>query len=183
MEIMKMEQDYSAHNYHCIPVVFSHAKGIYVFDPEGKKYMDFLSGIGSVNQGHCHPKIIKALIDQAQKLTLSSRAFYNDQFGPFAKFITEYLGFEMVLPMNTGAEAVETAIKLARKWGYKHKKIPDNEAMIISCKGNYHGRTVLAISMSTDPSATTNYGPFVTSKNLEFNNVNALKVFVTVIAL
>lgn len=146
--------------------------------------MDFLSAYSAVNQGHAHPKIIKALTDQASKLSLSSRAFYNDVFGQYAKFVTEYFGFDMVLPMNTGAEAVETAIKLARKWGYVHKKIPANEAMVLSCTGNFHGRTIAIVSMSTDTSSTNGFGPFVpligcvcphSKQELAYNDVSALE--------
>lgn len=182
--VMELEHTFGAHNYHPLPVVFSEAEGIYVWDPEGRKYMDFLSAYSAVNQGHAHPKILKALTDQAAKLSLSSRAFYNDVFGRYAKFITEYFGFDMVLPMNTGAEAVETAIKLARKWGYKHKKIPENQALILSCTGNFHGRTIAIVSMSTDPSSTDGFGPFVPSigcvcpvskARLDYNNVDALE--------
>ncbi|KAJ3034376.1 ornithine aminotransferase [Rhizophlyctis rosea] len=175
-QLMELEHTYSAHNYHPLPVVFSEAHGAYVVDPEGRKYLDFLSAYSAVNQGHCHPKIIKALTDQAQRLTLSSRAFYNDVFGRYAKYVTEYFGFDMVLPMNTGAEAVETAIKLARKWGYMKKKIPANKAMIISCKGNFHGRTIGVISMSTDPDSTGGFGPFVPmGRTIEYNDIPALE--------
>jgi ornithine--oxo-acid transaminase len=149
------------YSYHPLPVVFSEAKGIWVTDPEGKRYMDFLSAYSAVNQGHCHPKIVQALCDQAQKLTLSSRAFYNDVFGAYAKYINAYFGYDMVLPVNTGSEAVETAIKLARKWGYVKKKIPDNEAVVLSCENNFHGRTTGVISMSTDPESYTNFGPYL----------------------
>lgn len=153
------ESQYSAHNYHPLPVVFSKASGAHVWDPEGKEYLDFLSAYSAVNQGHCHPKIIEALIDQASKLTLCSRAFSSDVFGVYAKYITEYFNYEMVLPMNTGAEAVETGLKLARRWGYVKKGIPENEAVILSATNNFHGRTLGVISMSTDPDATTNFGP------------------------
>ncbi|KAI8896510.1 pyridoxal phosphate-dependent transferase [Globomyces pollinis-pini] len=181
---MAMEHKYGAHNYHPLPVVFHAAEGVYVWDPEGRKYMDFLSAYSAVNQGHAHPKIIAALTEQAGRLALSSRAFYNDVFGPYAKYITDYFKFDMVLPMNTGAEGVETAIKLARKWGYTHKGIPENQAMILSCTGNFHGRTIAIVSMSTDPSSTDGFGPFVpsigcicpaTKKQLEYNNVEALE--------
>jgi len=178
------EEQYSAHNYHPLPVVFSKAKGAHVWDPEGNQYLDFLSAYSAVNQGHCHPKIIQALVDQASKLTLSSRAFYNDVFGRFAKFITEYFGYEMVLPMNTGAEAVETAIKLARKWGYKKKGIPENEAIVLAATENFHGRTLAIVSMSTDAEAKDNYGPYLrnvgpyipgTNKPLRYNNIGDLE--------
>lgn len=136
------EHVYAAHNYHPLPVVFARAKGTKVWDPEGKEYLDFLSAYSAVNQGHCHPELVKALVEQAQTLTLSSRAFYNDVFPRFAEFVTKYFGFDMVLPMNTGAEAVETAVKLARKWGYKVKGIPKDKAMVFSVAENFHGRTV-----------------------------------------
>ncbi|TPX48793.1 hypothetical protein SeLEV6574_g01833 [Synchytrium endobioticum] len=160
-EAIELEHKYAAHNYHPIPMVFARAQGVYVWDPEGKKYLDFLSAYSAVNQGHCHPKIVQALVDQAGKVALSSRAFYNDVFGRYAKFVTEYFGFDMVLPMNTGAEGVETALKLARKWGYTKKQIPSGKAIILSVSNNFHGRTISIISMSTDPDATTNFGPFV----------------------
>lgn len=155
------EQEYSAHNYHPLPVVFHKAKGAHVWDPEGNEYLDFLSAYSAVNQGHCHPNIIQALIDQAQNLTLCSRAFSSDIFGLYAKYITEFFNYEMVLPMNTGAEAVETGLKLARRWGYVKKGIPEGEAIILSAKDNFHGRTLGIISMSTDPDATTNFGPYL----------------------
>lgn len=136
------EAEYAAHNYHPLPVVFARAKGTCVWDPEGKKYLDFLSAYSAVNQGHCHPELVKALTDQASRLTLSSRAFYNDVFPRFAEFVTKYFGYDMVLPMNTGAEAVETGIKIARKWGYKVKGIPQNEAIVLCVQNNFHGRTV-----------------------------------------
>lgn len=160
-ETVELEQQYSAHNYHPLPVVFHKASGAHVWDPEGNEYLDFLSAYSAVNQGHCHPKIIEALVDQASKLTLSSRAFSSDVFGLYAKYITEYFNYEMVLPMNTGAEAVETALKLARRWGYVKKGIPADEAIILAAENNFHGRTIGIISMSTDPDATTKFGPFV----------------------
>ena len=138
------EAEYAAHNYHPLPIVFSRASGCSVWDPEGKHYLDFLSAYSAVNQGHCHPKLVQALVDQASRLTLSSRAFYNDVFPRFAETVTKMLGFEMVLPMNTGAEAVETAVKIARKWGYKKKGIPDGKALVFSVQENFHGRTVRA---------------------------------------
>ncbi|KAI9294053.1 ornithine aminotransferase car2 [Neoconidiobolus thromboides FSU 785] len=159
--LIDLEHQYGAHNYHPLPVVFSKGEGVHVWDPEGKKYLDFLSAYSAVNQGHCHPKIIEALIQQSQKLTLSSRAFYNDKFGEFAEYITKLLKYDMVLPMNTGAEAVETALKLARKWGYEKKGIKQGEAVIVSLADNFHGRTMGIISMSTDNTATTNFGPFL----------------------
>ncbi|KAK4520143.1 uncharacterized protein ATC70_008274 [Mucor velutinosus] len=160
-EAVELESTYGAHNYHPLPVVFSEAKGIWVWDPEGKKYMDFLSAYSAVNQGHCHPKIVKALCDQAQKLTLSSRAFYNDVYGEYTKYMNAYFGYDMVLPMNTGAEAVETAIKLGRRWGYVKKGIPENKAIVLSCENNFHGRTVGVISMSTDPDSYAGFGPYL----------------------
>lgn len=160
-QAQQYEEEYSAHNYHPMPVVFSRAKGAHVWDPEGKEYLDFLSAYSAVNQGHCHPKIVEVLVDQASKLTLCSRAFTSDVFGVFAKYITEYFNYEMVLPMNTGAEAVETGLKLARKWGYAEKKIPEGEAIILAAVNNFHGRTLGVISMSTDPEATSQFGPYL----------------------
>jgi ornithine--oxo-acid transaminase len=162
-ECMQLEHDYAAHNYHPLPVVISKASGIWVWDVEENKYLDFLSSYSSVNQGHCHPKILNTLVEQASKLTLSSRAFHNDMLGKYAKFVTEYFGMEMVLPMNTGAEAVETSIKLARKWGYMKKKIPEDKAIVITCTNNFHGRTLGIISMSSDPDCRNNFGPFLPS--------------------
>ncbi|CAB4276476.1 unnamed protein product [Prunus armeniaca] len=160
-ELISFEYEHSAHNYHPIPVVFSQARGSSICDPEGNRYLDFLSAYSAVNQGHCHPKIMKALQEQAERLTLSSRAFYNDRFPLFAEYLTSMLGYDMVLPMNTGAEAVETALKLARKWGYEKKKIPKNEAIIVSCCGCFHGRTLAVISMSCDNDATRGFGPLL----------------------
>ncbi|KAI5331557.1 PREDICTED: ornithine [Prunus dulcis] len=160
-ELISFEYEHSAHNYHPIPVVFSQARGSSIWDPEGNRYLDFLSAYSAVNQGHCHPKIMKALQEQAERLTLSSRAFYNDRFPQFAEYLTSMLGYDMVLPMNTGAEAVETALKLARKWGYEKKKIPKNEAIIVSCCGCFHGRTLAVISMSCDNDATRGFGPLL----------------------
>ncbi|CAI6824485.1 AAB_G0039070.mRNA.1.CDS.1 [Saccharomyces cerevisiae] len=161
-QTIEWENKYSAHNYHPLPVVFHKAKGAHVWDPEGKLYLDFLSAYSAVNQGHCHPHIIKALTEQAQTLTLSSRAFHNDVYAQFAKFVTEFFGFETVLPMNTGAEAVETALKLARRWGYMKKNIPQDKAIILGAEGNFHGRTFGAISLSTDyEDSKLHFGPFV----------------------
>jgi ornithine--oxo-acid transaminase len=157
---ISLEDQYGAHNYHPLPVVLSKGEGVYVWDVEGKRYYDFLSAYSAVNQGHCHPHIIDALIAQAQKLTLTSRAFYNDQLGAYEQFLTGYFKFDKVLPMNTGAEAVETALKLARKWGYEKKGIAAGQAKIIVCKNNFHGRTISIISASNDPVATQNFGPF-----------------------
>lgn len=159
-EIIDLEDKYGAHNYHPLPVVLTKGEGVYVWDVDGKKYYDFLSAYSAVNQGHCHPKIIKALTDQAQNLTLTSRAFYNDQLGVYEKYMSEYFGFDKVLPMNSGAEAVETAIKICRKWGYEKKGIAHNEAIIIVCGQNFHGRTVTIISFSSDPDAKGNFGPY-----------------------
>ncbi|KAL3352394.1 hypothetical protein AABB24_020430 [Solanum stoloniferum] len=159
--LINLESECSAHNYHPIPIVFSKAKGSSVWDPEGKKYLDFLSAYSAVNQGHCHPKIMKVLAEQAQMLTLSSRAFYNNRFPVFAERITSMFGYDMLLPMNTGAEGVETALKLARKWGYMKKRIPKNEALIVSCCGCFHGRTLAAISMSCDNEATRGFWPLL----------------------
>ncbi len=170
-----LENKYGAHNYHSLPVVLNKGKGIYVWDVDGKKYFDFLSGYSAVNQGHCHPKITDALIEQAQKLTLTSRAFHSDVLGEYEQFITNFFGYDKVLPMNTGVEAVETALKLCRKWGYEVKGIPHNNAKIIVCEGNFHGRTSTVISFSTDPSSTKNFGPFMTGFVLiPFNDTGAL---------
>ncbi len=157
---ISLEDKYGAHNYHPLPVVLSKGEGVFVWDVEGKKYYDFLSAYSAVNQGHCHPRIINQLKEQASKLTLTSRAFYNDQLGAYEKFITQYFGFDKVLPMNTGAEAVETAIKLCRKYAYEKKGIPENEAIIIVCENNFHGRTTTIISFSNDETARKNFGPY-----------------------
>lgn len=159
-DLMELENKYGAHNYHPIPVVLERGEGIYVWDVDGKKYFDFLSAYSAVNQGHCHPKIIKTLIEQAQKLTLTSRAFYNSQLGVYEEFVTQFFGYEKVLPMNTGAEAVETAIKLCRKWAYEKKALPENSAQIIVCENNFHGRTTTIVSFSVDPDAYNHYGPY-----------------------
>ena len=159
-QAIALEDKFGAHNYHPLPVVLSKGKGVYVWDVEGKKYYDFLSAYSAVNQGHCNPKITKALIDQAQSLALTSRAFYNDKLGVYEEFITNYFGFDKVLPMNTGAEAVETAIKICRKWAYEKKGIAEKQANIIVCKGNFHGRTTTIISFSDDDNARKNFGPY-----------------------
>jgi len=159
-DAIQLEDKYGAHNYHPLPVVLTKGEGVFVWDVEGKKYYDFLSAYSAVNQGHCHPKIVQALQMQAETLTLTSRAFYNDTLGIFEKFITELFGFDKVLPMNTGAEAVETALKLSRKWGYEKKGVPENEAKIIVCENNFHGRTTTIISFSNDSDARDNFGPF-----------------------
>lgn len=178
-ELIRSEKQHSAHNYHPIPMVFSQAKGTCIWDPEGNKYIDFLSAYSAVNQGHCHPKVMKVLVEQAQRLTLSSRAFHNDKFPIFAEYVTRLFGYDMVLPMNTGAEGVETALKLARKWGYEKKKIPKDEAIIVSCCGCFHGRTLGAISMSCDNDATRGFGPMVPGQlKVDFGDANALeKIF------
>lgn len=174
--IIDKEYEHSAHNYHPLPIVFSQAKGTAVWDPEGNKYLDFLSGYSAVNQGHCHPKILKALQEQAQRLTVSSRAFYNDRFPLFAEYVTTMFGYDMVLPMNTGAEGVETAMKLARKWGYEKKKIPSNEAIIVSCCGCFNGRTLGVISMSCDNEATRGFGPLLPGHlKVDFGDAEALE--------
>jgi ornithine--oxo-acid transaminase len=173
---LDLEEKYSAHNYHPLPVVLNKGEGVFVWDVEGKKYFDFLSGYSAVNQGHCHPKIIAALTEQAHQLTLTSRAFHSDAFGEFAKFITDFFGYDKVLPMNTGVEAVETAIKLARKWAYEVKGIKDEEAKIIVCENNFHGRTSTVISFSSDLSARNHYGPYMPGFiSIPFNDLNALK--------
>jgi ornithine--oxo-acid transaminase len=171
-----LESTYGAHNYHPLPVVISKAVGCEVWDVEGKKYLDFLSGYSSLNQGHCHPKIIQAMVEQAQKLTLTSRAFYNDQLGEYEKYITTLLGYDKLLPMNTGAEAVETAIKLARRWAYEIKGVAENKARIIVCAGNFHGRTSTVISFSSDPSSYAKFGPYMPGFDIiPYNDINALK--------
>ncbi|MDP3582479.1 MAG: ornithine--oxo-acid transaminase [Ignavibacteria bacterium] len=159
-ELIELEDKYGAHNYHPLPVVLEKGEGVYLWDVEGKKYFDFLSAYSAVNQGHCHPKIISAMIEQAKTLTLTSRAFYNNCLGPYEKYITEYFGYDKILPMNSGAEADETAIKLCRRWAYDKKGIPENEAKIIVCLGNFHGRTITVISMSNDPDSYKGFGPY-----------------------
>lgn len=158
---LELEEKYGAHNYHPLPVVLNRGEGVYVWDVDGKRYYDFLSGYSAVNQGHCHPKIVKAFMEQAQRLTLTSRAFHSDQLGDYTKYITEYFGYDKVLPMNTGVEAVETAIKLCRKWAYEIKGIEEGNAVIIVCEGNFHGRTTSVISFSSDPAARKNFGPYM----------------------
>jgi ornithine--oxo-acid transaminase len=171
-----LEDKYGAHNYHPLPVVLSKGEGVYVWDAEGKRYYDFLSAYSAVNQGHCHPKIVNALISQAQTLTLTSRAFYNDQLGRYEEFVTRYFGFDKVLPMNTGAEAVETAIKLCRKWAYEKKGIAEHEAKIIVCEGNFHGRTTTIISFSNDENARKNFGPYTEGFiSIPYDDINALE--------
>jgi len=173
---MQLEETYGAHNYHPLPVVLAKGEGAKVWDPEGNEYYDFLSAYSAVNQGHCHPKIIDALTEQAKVLTLTSRAFYNNKLGEYEKFITEYFGYEMVLPMNTGAEAVETAIKLSRKWGYEKKGIEEDKAILIFAEGNFHGRTTTIISASTDPDCRKGFGPFTPGIiKIPYNDTNALE--------
>ncbi|GFD74458.1 ornithine--oxo-acid transaminase [Tenacibaculum sp. IMCC1] len=175
-QAIDLENKYGAHNYHPLPVVLSKGEGVYVWDVEGKKYYDFLSAYSAVNQGHCHPKIVGAMVNQAQTLTLTSRAFYNDMLGKYEKFATEYFGFDKLLPMNTGAEAVETALKICRKWAYEVKGINENEAQIIVCKNNFHGRTTTIISFSNDPVARKNFGPFTNGFiKIEYDNLQALE--------
>ncbi len=171
-----LEDQYGAHNYHPVPVVLEKGDGIFLYDVDGKRYFDFLSGYSAVNQGHCHPAIIKALTEQAQKLTLTSRAFYNNQLGVYEKYITEYFGYDKVLPMNTGVEGGETAIKLARRWGYAVKGIPENQAKVIFAEGNFWGRTLAAISSSTDPSSFKGFGPYMPGFGLvPYNDLAALE--------
>lgn len=175
-DLMELEDQYGAHNYHPLPVVLAKGEGVYVWDVDGKKYYDFLSAYSAVNQGHCHPKIVNALVEQAKTLTLTSRAFYSDKLGVYEKFITEYFGQEKVLPMNTGAEAVETALKLCRKWAYQKKGLPENQANIVVCKGNFHGRTTTIISFSEDQTARKDFGPYTDGFiSIPYNDVNALE--------
>jgi ornithine--oxo-acid transaminase len=174
-EIMELEHHYGAHNYHPLPVVLAKGEGPLVWDVEGKEYYDFLSAYSAVNQGHCHPAIVDAMVDQARKMTLTSRAFFNDQLGPYEKFVTEYFGYEKVLPMNSGAEADETALKLCRRWAYDKKGIAEGEAKIICCDGNFHGRTITIVSMSTDPDSYAGFGPFTPGfVKIPYNDVEAL---------
>lgn len=176
LRFLQLEEQYSAHNYHPLPVVLNKAEGVYVWDVDNKRYYDFLSAYSAVNQGHCHPKIIQAFIEQAQKLTLTSRAFHSDLLGEYAQYITQYFGYDKVLPMNTGVEAVETALKLARRWGYEVKGVEPNKAKILVCSENFHGRTLNVISFSTDPSSTTNFGPYMPGYEVvEYNNLSDLQ--------
>lgn len=175
-QAIELEDKFGAHNYHPLPVVLSKGEGVYVWDPEGNKYFDFLSAYSAVNQGHCHPKITKALTDQASTLCLTSRAFYNNVLGEYEKYVTEYFGFDKVLPMNTGAEGVETAIKICRKWAYEKKGIPEEEAQIIVLENNFHGRTTTVISFSNDPDARKNFGPYTPGFiKIPYNDIEALK--------
>ncbi|HKK74220.1 MAG TPA: ornithine--oxo-acid transaminase [Saprospiraceae bacterium] len=175
-ELMELEEKYGAHNYHPLPVVLAKGEGVFMWDVEGKKYYDFLSAYSAVNQGHCHPHILQALNDQARQLTLTSRAFYNNVLGPYEKFMTEYFGYDRVLPMNTGVEGGETAVKLCRKWAYEVKGVPTNQAKIIFVTGNFWGRTLAAISSSTDPSSTRGFGPYMPGYELiPYNDLPALE--------
>ena len=175
-KLIEKENKYGAHNYHPLPVVLEKGEGVFVWDIDGKKYYDFLSAYSAVNQGHCHPKIIDAMIQQAKTLTLTSRAFYNDQLGVYEEYITKYFAFDKILPMNTGAEAVETALKLCRKWAYEVKGIPENQAQIIVCEGNFHGRTTTIISFSNDEGARKNFGPFTDGFiKIPYDDIQALE--------
>lgn len=177
LQAIELEEKYGAHNYHPLPVVLAKGEGVFLWDVEGKRYFDFLSAYSAVNQGHCHPRIKNSLIEQAGILTLTSRAFYNDVLGPFEKYITEYFGFDMVLPMNTGAEGVETAIKIARKWGYEKKGVAVNEAKIIVAENNFHGRTTTIISFSSDENARKNFGPYTEGFiRIPFDDIQALEL-------
>lgn len=179
-DAIALENKFGAHNYHPLPVVLAKGEGVHVWDTDGKKYYDFLSAYSAVNQGHCHPKIINALINQAQTLTLTSRAFYNDQLGRYEKFVANYFGFDKVLPMNTGAEAVETAIKLCRKWAYERKGIAEQEAQIIVCENNFHGRTTTIISFSNDENARKNFGPYTAGFiKIPYDDISALEKAIT----
>lgn len=175
-EAIELENKYGAHNYHPLPVVLSRGEGVYVWDVEGKKYFDFLSAYSAVNQGHCHPKITKAMTDQANTLALTSRAFYNDMLGKYEKYVTEYFGFDKLLPMNTGAEAVETAIKICRKWAYEKKGVEEGKAEILTCKNNFHGRTTTIVSFSSDENAKRNFGPYTPGFTvINYDDLDALE--------
>lgn len=175
-DYIKKEEKYGAHNYHPLPVVLDRAKGVFVWDVEGKKYFDFLSAYSAVNQGHCHPAIVKAMNKQAKTLTLTSRAFYNSSLGEYEEYVTKFFGYDKVLPMNTGAEGVETALKLCRKWAYLKKGLPENQAKIVVCESNFHGRTISIVSMSTDPDAKKDYGPFTPGfEVIPYNDLAALE--------
>jgi ornithine--oxo-acid transaminase len=173
---LQLEEDFGAHNYHPLPVILEKGEGVFVWDIDGRKYYDFLSGYSAINQGHCHPRIINALTEQAKKLTLTSRAFYNNLLGVYEKFAADYFGYDKLLPMNTGVEAVETAIKLCRRWGYENKGIKDGEAKIVVCENNFHGRTTTVISFSTDPQSNKNFGPYTPGFIIiPYNDTNALQ--------
>ncbi len=178
-DLIALEDKYGAHNYHPLPVVLSRGEGVYVWDTEGKKYYDFLSAYSAINQGHCHPRIVNTMKEQAETLCLTSRAFYNDKLGIYEKYVTEYFGFDKVLPMNSGAEGVETAIKICRKWGYEKKGIPHNEAIVVVCGQNFHGRTVSIISFSSDPDAKGNFGPYTPGfESIPYNDITSLKTLI-----
>ena len=175
LDFIEKEEHYGAHNYHPLPVVLEKGEGVFMWDVDGKRYFDFLSAYSAVNQGHCHPKIIAALYEQSKKLTLTSRAFFNDVLGEYEEYVTKYFGYDKVLPMNTGAEGDETALKLCRKWAYEKKHIPENQAQIIVCEGNFHGRTITVISMSTDPDSFGGFGPFTPGFiKIPYNDIPAL---------
>ncbi len=177
-EAMELEEKYGAHNYHPLPVVLAKGEGVFLWDPEGNRYYDFLSSYSAVNQGHCHPKIINALIEQAKELTLTSRAFYNNRLGDYEKYITEYFGYDMVLPMNSGAEGVETALKLARKWAYLVKGVEKDGAIVVFAENNFHGRTLAVVSASTDPDCYEGFGPFLPGiAKIAYNSVDALRAY------
>jgi ornithine--oxo-acid transaminase len=179
-QAMDLEARYGAHNYHPLPVVLTRGEGVFLWDPEGNRYFDFLSAYSAVNQGHCHPRIVEAMVDQAGRLALTSRAFYNDTLGPFEKHITELFGYDKVLPMNAGAEGVETALKLARRWGYRVKGIPDAEAKVVVCDGNFHGRTITVISASSDPDSYAGFGPYTPGfERIPYNDLPALEKALT----
>ncbi|MBC7949608.1 MAG: ornithine--oxo-acid transaminase [Chitinophagaceae bacterium] len=175
-QYLALEEQYGAHNYHPLPVVLDRGEGVFVWDVDGKKYYDFLSGYSALNQGHCHPAIVKAFVEQAQRLSLTSRAFYSDQLGEYSRYVTHYFGYDRVLPMNTGVEAVETAIKLCRKWAYEVKGVKAGKAVIIACEGNFHGRTTGVVSFSSDPASTKNFGPFLPGfEVIPYNDLDALE--------
>ena len=179
-EVINLEDKYGAHNYHPLPVVLNRGEGVFVWDVEGKKYYDFLSAYSAVNQGHCHPTIVNAMMEQAKTLTLTSRAFYNDKLGVYEEYVTKYFGFDKVLPMNTGAEAVETALKICRKWAYEKKGIAENEAQIIVCENNFHGRTTTIISFSNDENARKNFGPYTAGFiKIAYDDIEALEKAIT----
>ena len=174
--LIERENKYGAHNYHPLPVVLARGEGVHVWDVEGKQYYDFLSAYSAVNQGHCHPRIVQAMTSQAETLTLTSRAFYNDALGVYEEYVTKYFGFDKVLPMNTGAEAVETAIKLCRKWAYEKKGIEEHKAQIVVCENNFHGRTTTIISFSNDEDARKNFGPYTPGFiKIPYNDIEALE--------
>ncbi len=177
---IELEENYGAHNYHPLPVVIAKGEGPFVWDPEGNRYFDFLSAYSAVNQGHCHPRIVNAMIEQAKVITLTSRAFFNNKLGAYEKFVTEFFGFEMLLSMNSGAEAVETAMKLARRWGYAKKGITDNEGILLFCEGNFHGRTISIITASTDPDCKTQFGPYTPGiEVIPYNDLEALEAYLS----